>query len=603
MSSLSKTSSFDNTEHINKSLNKNNEMKKMKSLKSLKSFKKSSSLNLNQSISPGKLSSTSSKIHKTLSSCSDNSRMKLPINGKRDKMKSSKSFKSMNKSTTSYISQESNIDKNSVSSKSSNKTKLSNDENDLTNNTKLFERNLKLYRKFRVAVKDTEDLIQQHHDRALTRVQERVMKETLESKVLVEVSQLEKENESIKEAYVLEADKAKEDMEQLRALKLYHQMHIQRLLPMWFKTLNDTTTCIACNGHSDKLQWRSKARKLLLAALKEMDDDDSAEVIKPKLRYLALSINARKAQQVLSILKMLREEYIRHKEGKSDLGHHSTELRRIKALLDPDKPCPLGRKQWSTDLESSITNVKKRTDESLLNHTARGMGSTIQSIDDDFTLATDDSFTINENDLALMSKEMVGNNSYDFSKESESDVMNESSEDPFPSESRKKNVYLIPNTSIPVDPHNTGEIMRLLRETSTQGLLIESWKIFSYFYGDYINNVKDKTYVHMNLKSVPTLETFKLLAIAFKNSDSDQFDDISTILILMKRAGIAPDLEFFNMVLRACERRGAWRRALKFLKVNKYVSKLFCLISNLNLMCRKWKQNMESYRIPTLLLL
>jgi hypothetical protein len=485
---------------------------------------------------------------------------KLALNSK----SKSKSSLSLKKGRSSKFSME----EDSLGSPGSSKKSSFHDDSDLTNNTALFERNLDIYRKFRVAVRETEDCIQSHHDRALKRVQERVMKETLESKIEVESRLLKEESLSIKQSFLLEADVAKEDLEQLRALKLYHQMHIQRLLPLWFKTLNDCTTCIASNGHSDKLQWRSQSRKLLLCALKEMDDDDSSDVVKAKVRYLALSINARKAQQVLGILKHIREEYIRHKEGNSELGHHSSELRRVRGLMNPDKPCVLERAQWSTDLESSVSNVKNRNETSLINQTAHG--STIMSIDDEFTLATtEDSFTMHEDaHLSGMNAPAHGNNIYEFSSMDDGQKREEVSKQLLPNGSQqKKDSFMLSTSSTPVDPHNNIEIMRLLRESSCQGLLQEAWRVFSHFYGEYINNVKDEVFLHMNLKCVPSLDTFKLLIMAFKNSESNQFDDVSTIFILMKRASIEPDLEIFNMILRSCERRGAWRRALKYLKV------------------------------------
>lgn len=444
------------------------------------------------------------------------------------------------------------------------------DESDLTNNTALFDRNLDLYRKFRVAVRDTEDLIQSHHDRAFRRIQERVMKETLESRIEVENRELKEQSLSVKQSFVLEADVAKEDLEQLRALQLYHQMHVQRLLPSWFKSLNDCTVCIASNGHSDKLEWRSKSRKLLLLALAEMEDDDSSAVVRAKVRYLALSINARKAQQVLGILKLIREEYIRHKEGGSELGHHSSELRRVKDLLRPDKPCPLARGQWSTDLESSAASIRQRHTTGLITQSALGLSSTVQSIDDDFTLASADE-SLFPGDLAG-GEALEAHNSYEFSRMTDShsrfDEENPSSEVVCPSGGGKAlSRFVLSASSTPVDPHNSSDITRLLREAASQGLLQEAWRVFTHFYGEYINNVKDKVFLHMNLKCVPSLDTFKLLNMAFKNSDSNQFDDISTILMLMKRANVDPDLELFNMILRSCERRGAWRRALKYLKV------------------------------------
>ena len=460
------------------------------------------------------------------------------------------------------------------------------DESDLTNNTALFEKNLAVYRKFRVAVRETEDLIQNHEDRALKRVQERVMKETLESKIEVESRILKEESLSIKQSFIQEADVAKEDQEQLRALKLYHKMHVQRLLPLWFRSLNDCTSCIASNGHSDKLQWRSKSRKLLLVALQEMEDDDSSDIVRAKVRYLALSINARKAQQVLNILKLIRDEYIRHKEGNSELGHHSSELRRVNNLLNPDKPCPLQRGQWSTDLESSVSNVKQKHERSLINQSANGgLGSSVLSIDDEFTLmsADEETYTFDKDGLQSPSIDEGVHNSYDFSRMSPVELQNEEpSKQMFSRNLNSKNSFMLSTGSTPVDPHNNTDIMRLLRETACQGLLQESWKVFSHFYGEYINNVKDRVFVHMNLKCVPTLETFKLLIMAFKNSDSNQFDDLSTILILMKRANVEPDLETFNMILRSCERRGAWRRALKILKVQLFVHYFIRIIYTLN---------------------
>ena len=534
------------------------------SKKSLLRDKSSSSV---ISLQPGK---SSRKLLKSESSFLDTSEHMLSRNNK------SKSSVSLKRGKSQY-SQGFDSPTNSVQSKAKH------DESDLTNNTALFEKNLDVYRKFRVAVRETEDCIENHHNRALKRVQERVMKESLASKLEVESRQLKEESLAIKQSFVLEADVAKEDLEQLRALKLYHQTQVQSLLPLWFKSLNDTTVCIASNGHSDKLQWRSKSRKILLCALQEMDEDDSAAIVKAKVRYLALSINARKAQQVLGILKLIREEYIRHKEGKSALGHHSSELRRVKGLLNPSKPCPLGRGQWSTDLESSISHAKERTDSSLLQHTAYGpgFGSTLMSIDDEFTLESteegrDDSFTLNNDEKTLEENGEKLHDSYAFSSmEDDLKQVSEKSKPIFPHRN-KNSSFMLAKSSTPVDPHNNNEIMRLLREASCQGLLEDAWKVFSHFYGEYINNVKDKVFLQMNLKCVPSLDTFKLLIMAFKNSESNQFDDVSTIFILMKRANIEPDLEIFNMILRACERRGAWRRSLKYLKVTDMVT---CAIS------------------------
>ena len=446
------------------------------------------------------------------------------------------------------------------------------DESDLSNPTVTFQKNLDVYRKFRVAVRETEDEIQKHNDRAMRRVQERVMKESLESKIEIESRILNEESHSIKERFIQEADTAKENTDQLHALKHYHYNHIHRLLPLWFKTLNDCTSCIASNGHNNKLEWRSKSRKILSLALQEMNEDESAEFLKTKLRHLSLSINARGAQQVLVELKNIREEYISHKEGGSELGHHTSELRKVKALLAEEKPYPLEKGRWSTDLGSSVSKYKDKAISGLIQHSAYGTGSTVFSANEDNTLNSNsvgnEFVDDGEGQQEFFSASSKCDINYDFSSMDGTDMQTNNPSKLIPSkELLSSQSFFLPNSSSTVDPYKVTDINRVLREASSKGDLHESWRIFSHFYGDYINNVTDKKFLKINLKSTPNLDTFKMLFIAFKNSDSNQYDDISSLLMLMKRVDLHPDLEVFNIILRACERRGAWRRALKYLKV------------------------------------
>jgi len=106
-------------------------------------------------------------------------------------------------------------------------------------------------------------------------------------------------------------------------------------------------------------------------------------------------------------------------------------------------------------------------------------------------------------------------------------------------------------------------VAKQLREAATDGRLRDAWNIFNAVYGEFIVQNGDKAFLKRTLRIPPSLVEFKVLVCAYKNSSSDSFDDVKNIFEAMGRAGVVPDVSIFNMVLKACEMRCAWRRAIQ----------------------------------------
>jgi hypothetical protein len=466
-------------------------------------------------------------------------------------------------------------------------------------------KNEEIYRRFRVSVKQTDDYIHKIQTLSENRIEERCANLLLESHLNHEMDSTKELTTMIQHRYLLEVDLSLENRSQLRAQRQYHLTHIENLLPEWCQLLDQVKKVVGSCGHLNKLQWRSKARALLVSALELMEQEEVTSAVEDAIdiiRHLIRSINAYTAQHLLLVLSEVKEKYLKAIDStvEGSLGDHCRQLRKLDEIF-LKRPVPLLREEWSEDivgemkkkstLQQTSLFSKTATTDHLPHSLAQSHSLSQRSLPGQELSATLDLDT--HSMLSIFSEEDLGGLGGGEGVGTGTDFL-DGLQVGYPSQctvssaSSTTSASSLPLTSLPLllpPPEkisNTSTAHQYLRSLSSKGQFQEAWGVFNSLYGDYVvypikrthNNtnsnkrtvsLKDTHFFQSNLKNHPTLETFKLLFVALKNCSRYDAYDIYTLLNLMKRLEILPDVTVYNTILRTCEKEGAWRRALEFL--------------------------------------
>lgn len=433
--------------------------------------------------------------------------------------------------------------------------------NRVSDKSEEFLRHEEIYRQYRIAVKQADDYVRNITDKSEQKIHERSIGYQVQAKIDDDIRQSKYMKHQGQQKYIFEVDKAIEDQAQLKAARQYHLTHIHRLLPEWCKIVEEILQHIKGYGHNNKLQWRSKAKSLAMRAVELMEFDPCAEESIVRLRRLALTINAHKAQQVITQLLGIKNDYIVSLEGDSELGRHNSELKKIDQQLK-SKPVPLTRKEWSSDLDCTLHMQIARERSSLLSTGLALAERSRKGWDTNTTAGFGESRFTDADDTAYIGG--LGLEGSVFSAppsiSEEPDKYLSHREEPFAVTTLPLVVYP------PEDVKTPTAVMKLLRLAAKKGQLRESWGLFNCLYGEFIVTENQDKFFKNTLKAAPTLDVFKLLITAFKNSTSSSYVDVTNILQAMTHLKIDPDPHLYNILIRACERRGGWRKALFYVR-------------------------------------
>jgi pentatricopeptide repeat protein len=475
----------------------------------------------------------------------------------------SKSKLSNGKSTMSSKSSVGSVSKRTKSSRHTDEdsSQASGHSNRINDKSDEFLRHEEIYRQFRIAVKQTDDYVKKITEKSEQRIQERSIGYQVQTKIDADIHQSSKIKHLSQEKYVFEVDKAMEDRAQLKASRQYHMAHIHRLLPEWCKVVEEILQLVRGYGHNNKLQWRSKAKTLAKRCLELMEFDPCAEDSIVRMRRLHLTINAHKAQQVITLLLGIKNDYIVSLEGESDLGRHNAELKKIEKQLKA-QPVPLTRKEWSSDLDSTLRMSSAMQKSSLL---STGLALAEESTKGWDTAAAmgfgESRFTDADATACVGGVGLEGSVfSVPPSVSDEPDKFLSHKEEPFAVTTLPLIVYP------PADVKTPAAAMKLLRKAARNGQLREAWGLFNCLFGEFIVTKNQEKFFKHTLKAAPNLDVIKLLITAFKNSTSFSYVDVTNIFLAMTHLHIEPDAHLYNILIRACERRGAWRKALYYVR-------------------------------------
>jgi hypothetical protein len=469
-------------------------------------------------------------------------------------------------------------------------------------------------------VKQADDYIDKISTLSENRIQEKVANIFLESQLNLEMDTSSKVLSTLQQDYLKEVDLSLDQRAQLRAQRQYHLTQIESLLPEWCQVLIKVKEVIGGCGHLNKLQWRSKAKTLLTHALELMEQEQVTSAIEEAIntfRHLILSINAYPSQRILSILSEVKERYLKEIDSSEEgsLGFHCRQLREVEAKY-LKRPVPLLREEWSEEILSEI-NLKDslnkssilrtmtsatspdRLQQSQQQQSQQGHWQQQQQQEQSFSMHTLESHSVfsNSNSSSVYETETEYGEKESSGDEIRIGYPSEFSSASLPSAGAtglagpglgREGEPSVPITSQPLllpPPDkicNTTTAHQYLRSLATKGKFREAWGVFNSLYGEYIVypvkrkhtspgaprviSLKETHFLKFNLRNRPTLETFKLLFLGLKNSLRYDPYDIYSLLSLMKRLEITPDIFIYNMILRICEQKGAWRRALEFLK-------------------------------------
>ena len=439
----------------------------------------------------------------------------------------------------------------------------------LNDKSKICLKNDEIYRKFRVSVKQTDDFIQKINTLSENRIQERVANLLLESQLNLEMDTSSKVLSTLQQEYLKEVDSSLDQRAQLRAQRQYHQTQIESLLPEWCQVMVKVKEVISGCGHLNKLQWRSKAKTLLVTCLELMEQEVASEVTSAieeainTLRHLIRSINAYPSQRILLILSEVKERYLKEIDSSEEgsLGHHCRKLREIEAKY-LKQPVPLLREEWSDEMISEMnlkdtlhkTSILKRTSSPLTSPDTRLPSSTLSLHSSSSTHDVHSSQLQQQLQRSSMTSEThsVFSSTCDEEEMKENlspeQFLGEEIQIGYPSEftslppaSSTTSVASIPITSQPLllpppdKISNTTTAHQYLRSLAAKGEFREAWGVFNSLYGEYIVypikrkhtstdahasravSLKEAHFFKFNLRNKPTLETFKLLFLGLKN--------------------------------------------------------------------------------------
>lgn len=326
------------------------------------------------------------------------------------------------------------------------------------------------------------------------------------------------------EKYIIEVDSKIEDQTQKRATRQFCEHQINNQLPHWIRRLNEVIVVARNCGHSNKLRWRSKSIALLQKAITDCEEDEFAVNCRLKLQRLVLDINVNTANELIRIILNLKNEYIESRtDEKSSLGKLSSLLQAMNDGIQSDAVVPHMKASWSADLQDADVACKELS--------IPGIGT-----------------------------------------QSNKCIIFEANH------TRKPNLQKLPINPNLGDIHpdcrnlDQTKIIIQLRKLATSGLFEEAWKLFhKHFEAPPINtnnNTRHKTtpglptVIHGSNKIPVSLDIFKILMQAFKNTSNVNFEQSTMVLAAITSYGLKPDISIYNTLMKACIPASRWRRAL-----------------------------------------
>jgi hypothetical protein len=472
------------------------------------------------------------------------------------------------------------------------------------NESQLHKKSTALYRKVRVAIKQTNDYIQKVNELSEHKLKIREINNSVDQKIESDRLATDSAISKVKVQYVQEVDKAIEEKAQIKAQKQYHLAHVNMLLPSWCLLLNEVQKIVAGKGHSDKMGWRSSAKALLQQILSQTENDTTVtEITRSELRRLILTINALRAQELIRKTNNVKYTYIENLQGDSELARHQMEYVRLSKLLEESGTVvPLSKSQWSHELESM---------EAAYNSTFRNQ----MSLNGNPTLSTIDDSTL---DGVFEEKSTLTFSRTPFSQSSatSSSVASSSRDYRHLYKPKKRIIPVTEKVTMLIDKNKSVKrklkalvfqtypnrindinipIYKEFRDASSNGNFEEALGLFHLLFKEHLVLCDpDDSPKMKSLTPPPTIDDFKLLFLAYKNSSSpydasklnvsinENSKTLSTIsngsdssmsfkeevilFDLMKLVNVKPDVQIMNILLRKCEQSGSWRKSLQLIE-------------------------------------
>ncbi len=366
----------------------------------------------------------------------------------------------------------------------------------------------------------------------------------LETESIVQDSSNAKAN--LKLHFIEEVDDKIRDDYQLKAEKQYYESHIEKNLPEWIRSLRSVKSIVESYGHANRLRWRSKTVEKLTECVDLAEMDPSSHDSRLQMKRLQLDINTFPSNQIIRCCDNIVSEYISKLESESDLGQSAIMLNSLKKTVSLNTGVvPLPAETWSENIKSPVRLDGRRTKKLL--------PLTLNCVD---TLITRKMNSIHMPEL-FNKKDGSPHEIKDFGAQydSEGDVIH--IEGPHRPKLQ------------PSDYPNISDMVAF-RQAATEGQFDKVMKMFSTMFK---SSEPHKIRTEFKLANV-TMDIFRVLMSAFKNSKIVLFENAYKVLDLMEKYGFKPDITLYNSMLQACESNSRWRRGLAIFKEMKRLHKL-----------------------------
>jgi hypothetical protein len=314
-----------------------------------------------------------------------------------------------------------------------------------------------------------------------------------------------------KELYLLETDEKLREKCQNTASKQFFENKIEETLPAWIHRLTGVIEIVKSGGHANELQWRSKAAAMLLNCIEfaKLADDSENSVI--RLRKLHLEINAIVSNEVIRILNDIKKDYILSLDNETPLSESNKRLNEVKATIEAEHAAvPNPTKTWSEGL------IQNR----IRQYKAKPPPPTLECV---------------------TSMKMTGSFSLDGQLH--------------PVDPNRPRISA-------KDYHNISGLVEF-KQLAADGNFKQAVKVFHKVFRPPKGCASELT------RHSVTLDTFKTLMCAFKNSKEIDFDQAYKVIDMIKRWDLEPDITVFNIMIQACEYQSRWRRALEIINTMK----------------------------------
>ena len=326
--------------------------------------------------------------------------------------------------------------------------------------------------------------------------------------------------------YSFEIDEKIDQQNYLKGLKQHTTQRIKDNLPAWMKSVDEAINIARSTGHSKKLQWRSRVNNILRQSIIESEEDPDSEDSRNLLHKYVLGINLVNANELTRMLEKLMREYIDTSNDKgSIIGKENKLLDIVKVDLarvsSEDSVVPFTRSEWSSQLQSADLTRKQLALESTATiSTLAGAQSLVSS-----------TCTRPHNQVAA-----GGPLDHAFDRGILADIM---------------------------EPVTANRAIAQLRKAAAEGDLKSAYRVFKKCYEPPTTK---KVILTPGKILVTSLNPFKILMLAFKNSLDNRFESGYKVMNLIESYGFAPDAMIYNIMMRKCVAESRWRRVIGLFK-------------------------------------